>query len=265
MVGAEATNQQEATDGQYRACAGADQGRPAGRVEPERHRAAVRGGGVRVAGPGTGPGHHDRPVRPAGHPRQLPVRRGAAPRRRFGPVVHRVGLLPGAGAGAAGGVPGAADGGVRRGPAPHPRAGPPVARPAPYPAGRRLDVLDARHARAPQGVRAAQGAGGRVRVPGRPPGGAVQRRHRAAARRGGRAALQRGRRRGGRDAPAPGRRRRAAGGRRVRHLCPYRPAFTGGFARAVPGAPQPGRRLHPRPAAPRGRGARPPGCPPPAT
>ena len=88
MVGAEATNQQEATDGECRTGAGADQVGPgvlsAGGVD----RVGVPGGRTHVAGTQAGAGGHAAPVRAAGaalqhcHPPPAALGPQAGERRR---------------------------------------------------------------------------------------------------------------------------------------------------------------------------------------
>jgi len=135
--------------------------------------------------------------------------------------------------------------------------GAPVARP-PHLPRRRLDVLHARHAGAAQGLRDAVRPEGRVRIPGGPPAGAVQRRHGPARRRLGLAAADGGPGRDARGAPAPGRGGRPHRRRLVQRLPAPGGPRAAGAARPVPGAPPADRELREEPAAQR-RGAEGPG------
>ena len=122
------------------------------------------------------PRRHPPLVRRPGPPRQHRPDPRLAPGR---PLVHRRGLLPGAGTPAPGGLPGRAPR-PDRGPRPgHPHAGH-LARP-PHLPGRRLVLLDARHARAAGPLRHLGPGQARLQLPGGPHPGPVPRRHRAAA------------------------------------------------------------------------------------
>ena len=132
-----------------------------------------------------------------------------------------------------------------------------MARQAPRLPHRRLDVLDARHRGAAQGVRHAVGSGQGLRLPGRPPARALQRPDRAAAGRVGRPAAHRRRGPDARGRRAPAALRRAGRRRQLQLLRPPGPAFAGQAARLVPGAPQADRQLPAAPAAHhRGQGGR---------
>src|SRR6478736_6328822 len=106
MVGAEATNQQEATDGQCLARAGPDQGRPGAVPFGGVDRGGLPRGGAQVAGAEAGAGGDAAPVRAAGAALQHGDPAPAAPGREAG---ERRGVLQGADAAAAGGGAGAAE------------------------------------------------------------------------------------------------------------------------------------------------------------
>ena len=224
--------------------------RPAGRPRPPHDRTRLRRAGLyQLARPRVGPGHH-RPPSPsspgrsstgntpctevrhlAGRPftasawcqarARLPLAVLQTPSRRVAEAA-----MP-----------------------PHASGATPVAGPPPHVPRRRLELLHARHAAAPRGVRRpADRAEGGLRLPHGPPARAVQRGHRAARRRRRLAPPYRRRERRARPSPPPGPRRRAGRRRQLRHLRPPGAAAGGGVARPVPRAPQADRRLHARPA-----------------
>src|SRR3954447_21760210 len=102
MVGAESTNQQEATDGECLTRARADQAGPAGSLAGADGAGRLPGRGAPVAGAEAGAGRDAPPVRPAGPAPQHGDPGPAAPGPDAGGQRGR--LLPGPGAAAGGGA-----------------------------------------------------------------------------------------------------------------------------------------------------------------
>ena len=171
--GADFTNQQEATDGQYLGRGGEDQAGGFGAAESDCDRGSVPGAEPRLAERSAGPGQHGGAVRPPDRRRERLLRAGAAPGRRG--AVHRRGVLPGAVSGSRWGCcRDVVRSRVRRDPARHRRsAGVPLAG-APGPRAGRDQFLHARHAGAARSLPHALEPEARVRLPGGAPAGAVR-------------------------------------------------------------------------------------------
>src|SRR5215208_6141405 len=92
MVVLKSLTQQEATDGQYRRCSGADQATFAAFAAKAGHRTTVPRFGASLAQPRTGSRHHPCPFYAASHSWQCAVQRGAASGR---PGFLRIRILSG--------------------------------------------------------------------------------------------------------------------------------------------------------------------------